>query len=65
MHHNDSSNWWVASPSCIIQMGKRIGFNDVKHLDSIFQVEMINSQTKDSREGLRKLGNIGIFELIK
>ena len=26
LHPNDDSNWWVASPSCIIQCAKRIGF---------------------------------------
>lgn len=65
MHPNDASNWWAASPSCITQMAKRIGFTDAKLLDRMHQKEMLNFQTDEAKNSVRRLGHIGVFEFIK
>lgn len=65
MHPDDDSNWWAASPSCLIRIAKRVGFKEAKILAVMFQKEMLNFQTDEERNSLRQLGHIGVFEFLK
>ena len=35
IHNADSGNWWTASPSCLLNMAKRVGFKNNEMLDSL------------------------------
>lgn len=65
MHPNDASNWWAASPSCLVQIAKRVGFSDARLIDRIYQKEMLNFQTEEAKNSIRRLGHIGVFQFIK
>ena len=65
MHPNDDSNWWAASPSCITQIAKRVGFKDAKLVDRLYQREMLSFQSDEAKSSIRRLGHIGVFEFIK
>lgn len=64
MHPNDDSNWWAASPSCITQIAKRVGFKDAKLVDRLYQREMLSFQSDEAKSSIRRLGHIGVFEFI-
>jgi len=63
IHPQDSSNWWVASPSCLVQIGKRIGFRYAEVCDII---DIGYSYEKEGLDkGIRKLGKQGLFKFSK
>lgn len=35
MRYSKDHNWWVASPQCLLKIGKRLGFKDVEILDTL------------------------------
>ena len=63
MHPHDPSNWWVASPSCILGMAKRIGF---KNCEMLGKIKDKKSFLPDKiRHGIRDLTKVGTFKLSK
>jgi len=63
MHPDDAGNWWVASPSCIIGIAKRIGFSSAEILDSLRYDNPF--QPKEIRNSIRGIRNVGIFRFSK
>ena len=63
MHPADGSNWWVASPSCINKIAKRIGFKQADLLDDL---NFENSyQSDEIKNSIRKINKVGVFKLSK
>ena len=63
----DTTNWWVPTPSCLIDIGKRLGFNKSKMIDT-FDFDSINStlhQTEEVKSGIRRIHKIGLFKMEK
>lgn len=63
MHPDDDSNWWAATPSCLIDIGKRIGFSRSEFVGNLIQ--KIDFQPEHIRTGIRSLGNLGLFKFSK
>lgn len=63
MHKNDPTNWWVASPSCIIRIAKRLGFYNSTLLDERYLTHQL--QSAESKSGIRKMEKVGTFQLSK
>lgn len=61
IHPKDRTNWWVASPSCIKKIAKRVGFTDCQLID-IFPMQNKFLKTKNSVE---LISAIGLFEITK
>ena len=61
MHPKDRTNWWVASPTCIKKIAKRVGFADCQLID-IFPMQNKFLKTKNSVE---LISAIGLFEITK
>jgi tRNA (mo5U34)-methyltransferase len=59
----DQGNWWVATSSCLLKMGKRIGFKNGKMLDDL-KIENYDIPSK-IQESKRKLNKVGTFEFSK
>ena len=63
----DTTNWWVPTPSCLIDIGKRLGFNKSKMIDT-FDFDSMNStlqQTEEVKSGIRRIHKIGLFKMEK
>ena len=63
----DTTNWWVPTPSCLIDIGKRLGFNKSKMIDT-FDFDSINStleQTEEVKSGIRRIHKVGLFKVEK
>jgi tRNA (mo5U34)-methyltransferase len=68
LHPNDDSNWWVASPSCIIQCAKRIGFTSATMISSkdIWGNEENNPfLSNDIKNSVRNVTKVGLFKFSK
>ncbi|MCV0373519.1 MAG: DUF1698 domain-containing protein [Nitrosarchaeum sp.] len=61
LHPLDHTNWWVASPSCIKKIAKRVGFTKCELIDAIpMEQKFIKSDNPDTT-----IHEIGLFELTK
>jgi len=63
----DTTNWWVPTPSCLTDIGKRLGFNKSKMIDT-FDFDSMNStlqQTEEVKSGIRRIHKIGLFKMEK
>ena len=63
----DTTNWWVPTPSCLIDIGKRLGFNKSKMIDT-FDFDSMNStlqQTEEVKSGIRRIHKVGLFKMEK
>ena len=61
----DSTNWWVPTPSCLTDIGKRIGFKTSDLVDT-FDFDSINSppqQNDEVKSGIRRLHKVGLFKM--
>ena len=61
----DTTNWWVPTPPCLIDIGTRIGFEKSVLVDT-FDFDSINAplQQDDSvKNGLRRIHKIGLFKM--
>jgi len=61
----DTTNWWVPTPSCLIDIGKRLGFNKSKMIDT-FDFDSMNStlqQTEEVKSGIRRIHKVGLFKM--
>lgn len=63
MHPEDRSNWWVATPSCLNQIAKRVGFTSAELISKMafnnsFQPDMV-------KKGIRAVKNVGTFKFSK
>jgi tRNA (mo5U34)-methyltransferase len=63
----DTTNWWIPTPSCLIDIGKRLGFNKSKMIDT-FDFDSMNStlqQTEEVKSGIRRIHKVGLFKMEK
>ena len=63
----DTTNWWVPTPSCLTDIGKRLGFNKSKMIDT-FDFDSMNStlqQTEEVKSGIRRIHKVGLFKMEK
>jgi len=63
----DTTNWWVPTPSCLTDIGKRLGFNKSKMVDT-FDFDSMNStleQTEEVKNGIRCIHKVGLFKMEK
>ncbi len=63
----DTTNWWVPTPSCLTDIGKRLGFNKSKMVDT-FDFDSMNStleQTEEVKSGIRRIHKVGLFKMEK
>ena len=63
----DTTNWWIPTPSCLTDIGKRIGFKKSNLVDT-FDFDSINStlqQTEEVKSGIRRIHKIGLFKMEK
>ena len=63
----DTTNWWVPTSSCLIDIGKRLGFNKSKMIDT-FDFDSMNStlqQTEEVKSGIRRIHKVGLFKMEK
>ena len=61
----DSTNWWVPTPSCLTDVGKRIGFKTSDLVDT-FDFDSINCpppQNDEVKSGIRRLHKVGLFKM--
>ena len=61
----DTTNWWVPTPSCLTDVGKRIGFKTSDLVDT-FDFDSINSppqQNDEVKSGIRRLHKVGLFKM--
>ena len=61
----DTTNWWVPTPSCLNDMCTRIGFETSVLIDT-FDFDLINTQLQqddDVKNGLRRIHKIGLFKM--
>lgn len=61
LHPQDPTNWWVASPSCLMKMAKRVGFKKCELIDIVKQP--LPWQKTDNK--LEKVFGIGLFQFSK
>ncbi len=64
---NDTTNWWIPTPSCLIDISKRLGFNKSKMIDT-FDFDSMNStlqQTEEVKSGIRRIHKVGLFKMEK
>ena len=63
----DTTNWWVPTPSCLTDIGRRLGFNKSKMVDT-FDFDSMNStleQTEEVKNGIRRIHKVGLFKMEK
>ena len=63
---SDTTNWWIPTPSCLTDIGKRLGFNKSKMVDTYdfdSQKSTILQQTEEVKSGIRRLHKIGLFKM--
>ena len=61
----DTTNWWVPTPSCLTDIGKRIGFMKSDLVDT-FDFDSINvtpQQTDEVKSGIRRIHKVGLFKM--
>jgi tRNA (mo5U34)-methyltransferase len=61
----DTTNWWVPTPSCLTDIGKRIGFMKSDLVDT-FDFDSINAtpqQTDEVKSGIRRIHKVGLFKM--
>ena len=61
----DSTNWWVPTPSCLTDIGKRIGFKKSVLVDT-FDFDLMNvnlTQEDNVKNGVRRIHKMGIFKM--
>ena len=61
----DTTNWWVPTPSCLIDIGERTGFEKSVLVDT-FDFDSINAslqQDDNVKNGLRRIHKIGLFKM--
>ncbi len=61
----DTTNWWVPTPSCLTDIGRRLGFNKSKMVDT-FDFDSMNStleQTEEVKNGIRRIHKVGLFKM--
>ena len=61
----DTTNWWVPTPSCLTDIGTRIGFEKSVLVDT-FDFDSINAsleQDDSVKDGLRRIHKIGLFKM--
>jgi len=63
LNSTDSSNWWIASPSCLIKSAKRLGFKNA-NLKKVNFMQNFSSMLKDKKTK-RFVYKEGIFEFTK
>jgi tRNA (mo5U34)-methyltransferase len=62
---DDTTNWWIPTPSCLTDIGKRLGFNKSKMVDT-FDFDSMNStlqQTEEVKSGIRRIHKVGLFKM--
>ena len=60
----DTTNWWVPTPSCLTDIGKRLGFNKSKMVDTFdFGLKVKIQQTDEVKNGIRRIHKIGLFKM--
>jgi len=59
----DPTNWWIASPSCIQKIGKRMGFKNSVFVDSIYKKKQ--DKTPQPKINIEKIKGTGVFTLEK
>ena len=65
--YEDTTNWWVPTPSCLIDVGKRLGFMKSNLIDK-FDFDLINDtfrQTDKVKSGIRRIHKVGLFKMEK
>jgi len=63
----DTTNWWIPTPSCLIDIGKRLGFKE-SNLVGTFDFDSISStleQTEEVKSGIRRIHQVGLFKMEK
>ena len=63
LYSGDDSNWWIASPSCLIDIAKRIGFKKAELLDER-PAEHWTIPLRD-KKSKRTINKYGIFKFSK
>ena len=61
----DNTNWWVPTPSCLTDIGNRIGFMTSDLVDT-FDFDSINAtpqQTDEVKSGIRRIHKVGLFKM--
>ena len=61
LHPHDPTNWWVASPACILKMGKRVGFKKCELIDTLPEPNIYQKTDKS----LEKVYGLGLFKFSK
>ena len=70
---NDTTNWWIPTPSCLTDIGKRLGFNKSKMVDTYDfdshktpnEESTILQQTEEVKSGIRRIHKVGLFKMEK
>ena len=61
----DTTSWWIPTPSCLTDIGKRIGFEKSVLVDT-FDFDSINAilqQDNKVKSGLRRIHKMGLFKM--
>ena len=61
----DTTNWWVPTPSCLTDIGTRIGFEKSVLVDT-FDFDSINANLQQDdkvKSGLRRIHKMGLFKM--
>ena len=61
----DTTSWWIPTPSCLTDIGKRIGFEKSVLVDT-FDFDSINvilQQDNKVKSGLRRIHKMGLFKM--
>jgi len=61
----DTTNWWVPTPSCLTDIGTRIGFEKSVLVDT-FDFDSINANLQQDdkvKNGLRRIHKMGLFKM--
>jgi hypothetical protein len=60
----DTTNWWVPTPSCLTDIGKRIGFMKSDLVDTYdFGLNPTLQQTDEVKNGIRRIHKMGLFKM--
>ena len=62
----DTTNWWIPTPSCLTDIGKRIGFMESVLVDTFdFGKNLELQQTEEVKSGIRRIHKVGLFKMEK
>ena len=62
----DTTNWWIPTPSCLTDIGKRIGFMESVLVDTFdFGENLELQQTEEVKSGIRRIHKVGLFKMEK